>query len=211
MLENKLTFRELSGLIQPILRLDHVSAITSAFRDILHVPIAKPDDAVCQNKILVTYRDYRLDIRDFREVADKGFSIHLQFKSAQRWWHSFRDQNLPLVRDLEAICLSEISGLNFARFETQAPPDPWADRPFKLVFLHDSRALKREWVAATDISPLLIGPDAHHGNCFVEFFFNPGGYHRVGATTVLRDDWLHSAADVSQAIERDADRLLGRI
>jgi hypothetical protein len=209
MLENKLTFRELSEVVQPILRLDQASAITAAFQNVFQVPIAKPDDIVCQNRILITYRDYRLDIRDFRYIAGKGFSIHLQFKSKQRWWHGFRDQNRLVVRDLEAICRSEISDLQFARFETQAPPDPWVDGPFKLILLHDSRAFNREWIAATDISPLLIAPDAHNGNCFVEFHFNPGGYRREGAHTILRDDWLNSATDVSEAIQRDANRLLG--
>jgi hypothetical protein len=77
--------------------------------------------------------------------------------------------------------------------------------------LHDSRALNRHWKVGSDISPLLISPDVHHCNCFVEFFFNPGGYRRAGSKTVLRDDWLASAFDVSEAIDQEVKRLLGEI
>jgi hypothetical protein len=172
--------------------------------------MTKPADIVCQTKILVTYQGYRIDIRGLRWFQDKGASVNMQFKARQKWWHGFRDQNAGLVRDLESICTSEISGLHFSRFQTTVPGDPFVDDgSLRLLFLHDSRALNRDWRVGTDISPLLITPDEHHGNCFVEFHFNPGGYGRDEAKTVLRDDWLANIFNVSQAIEQEANLLLG--
>jgi hypothetical protein len=155
----------------------------------LRLTISKREDILCQTKILVTYKSYQIDIRDLRQLENKGVSINMQFKAKQRWWHAFRDQNAELVRDLQSICSSEISDLRFSRFQATVPGDPLLDDgPIDLVFLHDSRALNPHWQVGTDISPLLISPDAHHGKCFVEFHFNPGGYRRFGKKTVLRDD-----------------------
>ena len=210
MIENKLNLNELSRIIQPFLRLEPPSRIISALQDVLSIPVADFNDVICQTKILVTYNGYRMDIRDLRTLQDKGVSIQIQFKAKQRWRHSFRDQNAEIVRDLQRISAEEMSNLQFRRFETTVPGDPFLDKgPVRLVFFHDSRAFNPNWRQGTDISPLLIAPDAHHGNCFVEFQFNPGGYHRSGGITVLRDDWMASAFDVSEAIERGAKRLLG--
>jgi hypothetical protein len=210
MIENRLNLNELSRIIQPFIRLEPPSRITSALQDVLNIPVADFTDVICQTKILVTYNGYRMDIRDLRVLQGKGVSIHIQFKAKQRWWHRFRDQNVEIVHDLQRICAEEMPNLHFRRLETTVPEDPFLDRgPMCLVFFHDSRAFNPNWKQGRDISPLLIAPDAHHSNCFVEFQFNPGAYRRSGGTTVLRDDWMASIFDVSEAIEQGAKGLLG--
>ena len=210
MIENKLNFNELSQLIQPFLRLEQPSRIISALQDVLSIPVADFNDVICQTKVMVTYNGYRIDIRDLRLLKSKGVSIQIQFKTKQLWWNCFRDQNANVVRDLQRISTAEISNLRFRRFETSALGDPFlAKGPVRLIFLYDSRGFNPNWKQGRDISPLIIAPDAHHGNCFVEFYFNSGGYRRSEGTTVLRDDWIANAFDVSEAIERGAKRLIG--
>jgi hypothetical protein len=211
MIENKLTFAELSNIISPFLRMETPAAILSALQDVLRIPVAAFEDIVCQDSILVTYEGYRIDIRDIRLLKGKGVAVHIHFKAKQKWWHIFKDQTAHIVRDLQNICAKEIRDLHFMPFGHTQCGDPLLDSDgyIHLVFYHDSRAFNAKWKVGWDISPLLIVPDAHHGKCFVEFQFNPGGYRRCGDTTVLRDDWANSAFDVSEAIERDAKRLLG--
>jgi hypothetical protein len=207
MIEKKLTLNELSQVIQPFLRFEPPSRIISALQDTLNIPVADFNDVICQTKILVTYNGYRIDIRDLRMLQGKGISIQIQFKAKQLCWNCFRDQNAHIIRDLQSISAAEISDLRFRRFKTKAFGGSLL-APFRLVLFHDSRAFNPNWKQGSDISPLSIGSDAHHGNCFVEFFFNAGGYRRSEGTTVLRDDWMASAFDVSEAIERGAKRLL---
>jgi hypothetical protein len=100
MIENKLNFGELSRILQPFLRLESLPTIIAVLQDILCLSITKPSDILCQTKILVTYRGYRIDIRDLRAFPGKGVSVHIQFKAKQRWWHGFRDQNAQLVGEI---------------------------------------------------------------------------------------------------------------
>lgn len=135
----------------------------------------------------------------------------LQFKAPQKWWHgTLRDQNAAVVRALQDISRSFLSGLSFAKYEARVPGDPFLDEgPLRLEYFHDARAFNRSWRAGYDISPLAIAPDAHHGKCFVEFLFNGAAYKRSGQFTVLRDDWLAAAFAVSHGIEEEAKALLG--
>lgn len=211
MIENKLTQHELSRVLRPFLRLEPLATVFPTLQDVLGFPIQTYSDVVCQNKVLLTFEGYRVDIRDLRQTAPGAASIIVQFKAKQKWWHGlFRDQNANVVRALQNICSAEIANLAFARFQTAVPGEPFMDDgPQNLVFLHDSRAFNRDWKAGYDISPLLISPDCHHDKCFVEFQFNSAAYQRSGTTTALKDDWLTAAFSVSDGIEQSAKRLLG--
>ncbi len=177
----------------------------------LGAPIQKRDDIVCQTKVHLSYRGYRIDIRDLRWIEGSGFAVSIQFKAKQKWHHGiFRDQNRALLDDLQSMCRSEIAGLSFSPFSTTVPGDPlMGEGSIRLSFFHDSRAFNQNWSEGRDISPLLLAPDSHHGNCFIEFQFNPAGYVRQGDKTVLRSDWLQNAFLISEGIESDAKRMLG--
>lgn len=207
MIENKLTFAELSRMLRPFLRMETPSTILSVLQDVFHVSAVAFDDIVCQNSILVTYNGYRIDIRDMRMLTDKGVAIHMQLKANQKWWHVFKDQTAGIVRDLQNICTAELKDLHFNRFEAELPCGSSlldSDGYIHFVFYHDARAFNEKWEVGMDISPLLIAPDAHDKKCFVEFYFNPGGYRRSDNTTILRADWTTNAFDVSEAIEHQA-------
>jgi len=210
MIENKLTFAELADIIRPVLQLESLSAIMAKVEDVFRISCREPGDAVCQKKLLVTYEGYRIDIRDLRVIDGKGVAASIQFKAKQKWWHPFRDQNARVVRDLQRICTVAMHGLAFERFEATVPRAAFlGEDEGRIVVYYDSRAFNERWRIAGDISPLLIAPDAHHGNCFVEFQFNPGGYQRSDGATLLRDDWEGSACDISSAVRREAKRRLG--
>jgi hypothetical protein len=98
MIENKLVFHELRRMLRPILRLDPMDVALAEIGEVLSIPVADPDDVVCQRKLLVTYRGFRIDITDLRWLPDCGPSIHMQFKTPQRWWHGLiGNQNRPIV------------------------------------------------------------------------------------------------------------------
>ena len=211
MIENKLTHQELARILCPFLRLKPLSTILPTLQDVLGIPIDSRDAVLCQTKVLLTFEGYHVDIRDLRQTAPGAASIIMQFKAKQKWWHGLiRDQNRPIIEALQTICRGEIADLHFTRFEATPPGDPLLDDGQQhLIFLHDSRAFNQRWQAGYDVSPLLISPDAHHGNCFVEFQFNSAAYFRSGDATKLRDDWLAFAFSVSEGIDPDAKRLLG--
>ena len=114
------------------------------------------------------------------------------------------------IRELANEAFKELKEIQTGKKLLVKTGDPLIDdSPMNLVFIHDSLAFNQDWALGRDISPLLLCPDAHHGNCFVEFMFNPAGYTRQDGRTVLRHDWLKNASIVSEEIERDARRLLG--
>lgn len=210
MLQNTLQPSDLEKIIRPFLSLADVDTVISSLSEVLGSPIKRREDIECQSKVLLSYKGYRIDIRDLRLLGE-CFAVCIQFKAKQKWSHGlFGDQNKEIIHDLQRICQSEIDGLQFARYVTSVPGDPMmGDGQVHLTFIHDSRALNKNWVEGRDVSPLLIAPDAHHGNCFVEFQFNPAGYLREGNRTKLRHDWLKNASLITEGIERDARRMLG--
>jgi hypothetical protein len=210
MLQNTLLDSDLEKMLRPFLRLADVNTVIASLSEVIGTPIKSREDIVCQSKVLLTYKGYRIDIRDLRLIG-KAFAVCIQFKAKQKWIHGlFGNQSKEIMDDLQRICKSEIADLHFARYVTTVPGDPMmGGGHVHLTFFHDSRALNRNWVEGRDVSPLLIAPDAHHGNCFVEFQLNPAGYFRDGSQTKLRGDWLNNVSLITEGIESDAKRMLG--
>lgn len=214
MLENKLTFEELGSILRPFLRLDSPGIIRQGLESTLGIRIESREDIVCQNRLLVTFKGYRIDIRDIQVFEGRGLSLTMQFRAPAKWWHGWlRDQNSEVVNGLKRICQIEMDGLAFERFDTfGSSPLPAAacEGPLSLVFWHDSRALNAEWKQGRDVSPLLIAPDTHDEKCFIELMFNPLAYKRVGEKTQLRDDWMKYAFAISEGIEAVVRKVLGK-
>lgn len=211
MIQNILERHELIRFLRPFLRLASAEEVVAELSSVLGIAIQSREDIVCQTKVHLSYQGYRIDIRDLRWIEGSGFAPTIQFKAKKKWYHGvFKDQIQPIIEDLKSICCSEIDGLTFKSFSASPPTNPFfREEPVVFTFLHDARAFNPEWSEGRDISPLLIAPDSHHGNCFVEFQFNPGGYYRNGSKTLLRPDWLQSAFCISRGIESDARRRLG--
>lgn len=207
-----LTFDDLSRLVCPFLRLDGSAAILRALRSCLKIPIESLNDAVCQNKRLIMFKGFRLDIRGIQVFDGDKLSLNLHFKAKKKWWHSlFGSQTAEVVADLQRICQTEILGLQFERYRKSFDDLFELEKgPVEFVYLHDSRALNSASKFGYDVSPLLIAPDNHHGKCFVEFQLNPLAYDRVGSSTILRTDWREFATAISDGIEAEVDRRLGR-
>jgi hypothetical protein len=211
MIVNELQYCELLDFLRPILRLESYDTVSRACRSILKMPAGTTTGDAQHEKPLLRYKGYTLDVLHFRWFDAKGMAVHLHFKAKKKWWHPlFKDENADLIADLKRICVAEIHQLRFEQyFHTPAQEFGMAEPVETLVCFHDARALNRKWRHAFDISPLMIAPDAHHGNCFVEFFFWGGAYLRDNGLTTLRTNWLDHACDVSQDIEREASHRLG--
>jgi tetratricopeptide (TPR) repeat protein len=210
MIENLLQPREFERLLRAFIRMLPPNECLDELRKVIGIPADFEMDIVCQDKILVSFRGYRIQIRDLREIRG-AMSVSIEFKAKKKWWHGlFGDQNKALLHDLKNICISEVEGLKFESYEKMMPSDELTNlESARLEFLYDSRALNEYWDQGRDISPLLIAPDCHHGNCFVEFHLNSGAYFRQGGKTRLRDDWMDCAFAVSDCIDESAKRLLG--
>ena len=173
MIQNSLQPHELRKLLQPFLRLSDVTTTLAILSEVLGTHIERSEDAVCQSKVLLSYKDYKVVIKDLRLLNESGFAVVIQFKCKKKWTHGlFKDQNKEIVQDIKIICQNEIDGLFFTRRTISPPRDPFRrEEPQDMVFIHDARAFNKNWSAGTDISPLILAPDAHHGNCFIEFHF----------------------------------------
>ena len=53
----------------------------------LGISIENREDIVCQTKILITYKGFRVDIRDMRWIDGAGFAVSIQFKAEKKWSH----------------------------------------------------------------------------------------------------------------------------
>lgn len=211
MIVNELQYSELLDFLRPILRLESRDTIGRNCDAILKMPIGTTTGAPRPDHPLLRYKGYKLDVLHFRWFDAKGIAIQLHFKTRKKWSHGiFKDQNAELIGDLRRLCTSEIDQLTFKKYDHTASPEFGITESIeKFVFFHDARALNRRWRHAFDISPLLVSPDAHHGQCFVEFFSWGGAYVRNNGMTHLRPNWLDYSCDVSQDIEREANRRLG--
>lgn len=211
MIQNVLQPNELKRFIQPFLQLMDPDAAIGIFSEIIGHQINKREDIVCQTKIQLLYKGYQIDIRDLRVLEDTALAVSMQFKAKQKWYHNlFKDQNKEIVQDLQSICKSELPEISFRHFTTKGGNPILGNEQFELTFIHDSRAFNETWENGRDISPLVIAPDSHDGNCFVEFQFNPSCYFRDDGKTQLRTDWQKNASLVSDEIERSARRMLGK-
>ena len=211
MIVNELQNYELAKIFETILRLKSPDETLACFEEILQIPIKHKYDVTCQNRTLVKYKDYRLTISDLRWSEEGSVSMVAQFMRKNQWWHGWlRDQNAILVRDLQMICKTEVDGLSFSKYtKTISQSNIVVTNPPKtLTYFHDKRAWNSEWKIGYEISPLLIMPDSHDGNCFVEFSFNADAYYRQGAKTCLRENWKESASNIIDGIRRDAARHL---
>lgn len=227
MIENKLTLHELTKVLRPFLRLEPVDSNFSALQDALGLSGKSYRDLFDQTKILFTFDGYHVQFTDLGRMTSAATAVRIQFKAKQKWWHIksqkwwhgiFPDQNASLVRTLQEICRAEIADLDFSRFETTLPRirksvpsirDWHVEDEVNIVYFHDSAAFNSDWQEPCDISPLLIGTDCHHGNCFVSFVFNGAAYERLrkrtvldefkGKGTVLNEFWVAHASSVSKS------------
>ena len=207
MLVNDLTFNELSELIGPFLSLesqDEIFGILSHFYD---QEIRSRDDLYGQTRIRLVYKGFSLRFPHIRQANSCYLSVIVEFKKKQAIWDKiFGRVTRGLVNDLKKICKNIIPDIEFSILSHTEKIDNYT-----IKYHHHKNALNQNWQSGYDISPLLIAPDAHHGNCFVEFLFNSECYRKTKTGIVsLSSEWRPNICNLSRGIEEDAQRLLGK-
>jgi hypothetical protein len=141
--------------------------------------------------------------------SNSGYSSFIiEFKKKQANWDKiFGRATKELVNDLKKICKNNIPDIEFSCFSHTEKFDNYT-----IVYHYHKNALNENWQRGYDISPLLIAPDAHHGNCFVEFLFNSECFRKTETGIVsLSSEWQPKICNLSHGIEEDAKKLLGKI
>ena len=160
MIVNELQSWELHEFLKPILRLEPRDAVGRKSCAILKMPLGTtgisgdPEN----ERVLLRYKGYDLDVRHVRWFDGKGIALHLHFRTRKKWWHGLlRDQNAELIGDLKRICTTEIKNLTIERYDYTCSSNHWgnSEPDVKCSLFHDARAINKEWRDSFDISPLV--------------------------------------------------------
>lgn len=205
MLLNDLTSYELDELIGALLTLksiDEILAILSRYYD---QEIKRRNDIYEQSRVKLAYKGFELKIRDIRRSKLGFTSLIAQFKKSENIWDKIlKKATREIVNDLKKICQNSISDLEFSIFSHTPQLEDYA-----FLYHYDKKALNQNWQSGYEISPLLIAPDAHHGNCFVEFLFNADCYMKTKDGVIkLSPTWHSNICNVSKGIEEDGNKIL---
>ena len=206
MLLNDLAFYELDDLIGGFLtskKTDEIFAILSRYYD---QDIRSRNDIYEQSRVKLVYKGFNLDIQDIRPSKSGFTSLIAQFKKKANVWHKIlKKPTIEIVNDLKKICQNCISDLEFS-INSYAPQL----EKYTVIYHYHKKALNQNWQNGYEISPLLIAPDAHHGNFFVEFLFNADCYIKTKEGAVkLSPTWHSNISNISKGIEEGAKKLLG--
>lgn len=208
MIVNDLTFNELSELIGSFLSLKDQHEIFRVLSHFYDQEIKSRDDLYGQTRIKLFYKGFSFHFPHMRQSNSGNLSFILEFKKRQGIWDKIfgRDTN-EIVKDLENICKNNIHDIEFSCL---SHTEKYED--CTIVYHYHKKALNKDWQKGYDISPVLIAPDAHHGNCFIEFLFNSACFRETGAGVVsLSSNWTTNIFNLSQGIKDDSKKLLNEI
>jgi hypothetical protein len=204
---NDLTFKELSELIGPFLSLRSQNEIFRILSHFYDLEITSRDDLYDQTRIKLLYKGFSFRFPHMRQSNSGYLSFIVEFKKKQTIGDKILGKvTKEIVNDLKKICKDNIPDIEFSRLSHTEKFENYS-----IVYHHHKNALNVNWQRGYDISPLLIAPDAHHGNCFVEFLFNSDCYKKTETGTVsLSSEWQNNICKLSQGIEEDAQALLDK-
>jgi len=193
MIENNLSFNELSRVLKPVLALDNYTKFIEAIEDVFDIEIKTINDIYdYMNKFRVLYEGYRFHIRNLQKNKDGHIYIELHFRIETKWWYDLISPDKKVISALKKISVKGINNLKFAEFERSIfIRNRHETKLHKFKYHYDSLAFN---YPKTDdgitISPLLIGISKNEDYRFVEFFFNASCYFKGDTKVVLREDWL---------------------
>jgi hypothetical protein len=208
MIVNDLTYTELSELIGSFLSLKRKDEILRVLSHFYDQEINSRDDVYNQTRIKLLYKGFSFRFPHMRQSNSGYLSFILEFKKRQGILDKmFGRATRELVDDLENICKNNIHDIEFSCLSHTEQYENCT-----IVYHYPKDALNEDWQAGYDISPLLIAPDAHHGNCFVEFLFNSACFRKTESGFVsLSPKWQTNIYNLSQGIKEDSQKLLNEI
>jgi len=208
MIVNDLTFNELSELIGSFLSLKGQDEIFKTLSHFYDQEIKSRDDIYGQARIKLFYKGFSFRFPHVRQSNSDNLSFILEFKKRQGIWDKIFGGNIKeIVNDLEKICKNNIHDIEFSCLSHNEKYENCS-----IIYHYHKNALNEDWQIGYDISPLLIAPDAHHGNCFIEFLFNSACFRKTEAGAVsLSPKWTTNIYKLSQGIKKDSQKLLNEL
>lgn len=206
MLVNDLSTHELHRLIGTFLKLTNINEMFVILSRFYDQKIKDKDDLYKQYRIKLIYKGFDLRIKDIRSCNSTATSVIAEFKKRENIWDRvFKTTLKEIVKDLKDVSRKTISDLEFSIFSYT----PQFENHI-IKYHYDSKAFNRNWQNGYEISPLIIAPDIHDGNCFVEFLFNADCYTKTKEGDVkLSPTWNLNISNISKGIQEDARKLLG--
>ena len=220
MLVNELTTYELERIIKPVIQLQPMSRVCSEIGEVLGIPEANREKIQEQKKFRLRYKGFDLHFYNFRWLRGRGPTIHLNFTCpATKWqmrriaWlgesHKLMDKVCgEVVQDLKSVCLEEIANIKLT--STDITAHFWTgNEEFRYRVRYPNSAFNHDWKQTCDASPLLIGDNYATAtrNWCINLMFNPGGFVRKDGKTILRDNWLEYAYDISKSSDAAVARM----
>lgn len=209
MITKDLSFNELHELIGIFLKLTNINEVLSVFSKFYNQEIINIDDLYKQfsspTSVKLVYKGFDIRITDIRPSKSGFTSLCAEFKKKESIWYKiFKKTTREVVGDLKSICQDSISDLNFSKFSFTPP-----NENYTLKYYYDENAFNHNFQDGREISSLIIAPDAHDGNCFIEFLFNPDCYmqakkeHKIE----IRPTWKSHVSNIKKGIEESARKI----
>lgn len=208
MIESNLNSNELRQLILPMLNLEDLSTVFKKLAPILNPWAKDVEELICQNRIHVVYKKFTINITLLKELSGNGCSFIFQSRRPKKWRDRFYNPSKRMVKELQEICEEAVSRLAFKRYTYQ-----WQENTYKpsttLEYYHIWRAFNPDWKEALEISPLFIGTDENEDFYFVSLHFNAECYEYLDGKTSLKENWQKHIYDVTNYIDKEANRRMG--
>lgn len=211
MIIKDLSFNELHELIGIFLKLTNINEVLLVFSKLYNQEITNLDDLYKQSlsyptSVKLVYKGFDIRIKHIRS-SNSGFTnLIIEFKKKEGIWDKiFEKVSREVVNDLKWICQHIISDLSFSEFSFKPPYEKYT-----LKYYYDSNAFNDNFQSGYEISPLIIAPDAHDGNCFIEFLFNADCYIQTkeGNKTKISPTWESHIGNIKKGFEEAAKKYL---
>lgn len=128
--------------------------------------------------VKLKYEKHEINIRKIMLATNGALSINMEFMKKKNLIDNLlKKGNKMLVEIIKMNCSRYIENLEYAEYFHESNESSY--RPVTYKYIHDARVFNKDWKQGYDISSLIISPDSHHGNDFVEFSFNADCYRRI--------------------------------
>jgi hypothetical protein len=192
MIENRLSFIELSNFLSPIIALKNLGDSMISIEQVFDISIPHVDDLYNYlNKYYVQFEGFRLHIREMKKNAEGHIHLHFQLRIDNKWWHNFTLPEKKVIKAIQDICKNQVHNLKFSKYSgTVFEKERYETKSYLHSYYYDSMAFNNS--SSEDgiaLSPLIIGFSNNGKYRFVEFNFCALSYEKQNSKVLLKDNW----------------------
>ena len=192
MIENKLSFNEISRFLSPVLALNCVNDSIAGFGKVFDFSFSQIDELYNYlKKYYVQFEGFRLNIIDIKKNTEDHLHLHIQFRIDDKWWYNFTSPERIVIKAIQDICKKQIYNLQFSKYNrTVSIKEKLKSKDYLYSYYYDSKAINNSLSEqGITISPLIIGVSNNGKYRFVELNFCALCYEKQNANVVLKPNW----------------------